>query len=249
MWTTTGALGRWRKRRTFRRAKRCWRCTCRTRARSRRRTTAGACTTRSSSATTFNMRGSACSSRSTGSILRSVCSVRTFAARRMHGAILDGIERLTEKQQQIAVRQRLRREQCRIGQGPGGCQNRPIRRQAAAERGYSAISPTSGSAWRSVNCWRERAWSTSPPVWTRRLPTDTISRWKWPNCNSDCSRSSIGSACSSARWSATTTCRTIPSKTSRIHVRHRGRISQIHRQALSTLRILLAVPATCDVSW
>jgi RNA polymerase sigma factor for flagellar operon FliA len=36
---------------------------------------------------------------------------RTFAARRMHGAILNGIERLTEKQQQIAVRQRLRAEQ------------------------------------------------------------------------------------------------------------------------------------------
>lgn len=33
---------------------------------------------------------------------------RTFAARRMHGAILDGIEKLTEKQQQIAVQQRLR---------------------------------------------------------------------------------------------------------------------------------------------
>jgi RNA polymerase sigma factor FliA len=32
---------------------------------------------------------------------------RTFAARRMHGAILDGLERLTEKQQQIAARQRL----------------------------------------------------------------------------------------------------------------------------------------------
>lgn len=33
---------------------------------------------------------------------------RTFAARRMHGAILDGIERQSEKQQQIAARQRLR---------------------------------------------------------------------------------------------------------------------------------------------
>lgn len=32
---------------------------------------------------------------------------RTFAARRMHGALLDGIEQLTEKQQQIAARQRL----------------------------------------------------------------------------------------------------------------------------------------------
>ena len=35
---------------------------------------------------------------------------RTFAARRMHGAILDGLERMTEKQQQIAARQRLRNE-------------------------------------------------------------------------------------------------------------------------------------------
>lgn len=32
---------------------------------------------------------------------------RTFAARRMHGEILDGIERMTEKQQQIATQQRL----------------------------------------------------------------------------------------------------------------------------------------------
>ncbi len=32
---------------------------------------------------------------------------RTFAARRMHGALLDGIEHMTEKQQQIAARQRL----------------------------------------------------------------------------------------------------------------------------------------------
>lgn len=35
---------------------------------------------------------------------------RTFAARRMHGAILSGLERLTEKQQQIAARQHLRTE-------------------------------------------------------------------------------------------------------------------------------------------
>lgn len=35
---------------------------------------------------------------------------RTFAARRMHGAILNGIERLTEKQQQISARQRARAE-------------------------------------------------------------------------------------------------------------------------------------------
>lgn len=35
---------------------------------------------------------------------------KTFAARRMHGAILNGLERLTEKNQQIAVQKKLRRE-------------------------------------------------------------------------------------------------------------------------------------------
>lgn len=35
---------------------------------------------------------------------------RTFAARRMRGAILDGLEHLSEKQQQIALHQRLRAE-------------------------------------------------------------------------------------------------------------------------------------------
>jgi RNA polymerase sigma factor for flagellar operon FliA len=35
---------------------------------------------------------------------------RTFASRRMHGAILNGLERMTEKQQQIAARQRARAE-------------------------------------------------------------------------------------------------------------------------------------------
>src|SRR4051794_7549107 len=39
---------------------------------------------------------------------------RSFAARRMHGAILDGIERLTEKQQQIAARQRLRADRMQV---------------------------------------------------------------------------------------------------------------------------------------
>jgi len=39
---------------------------------------------------------------------------RTFAARRMHGAILNGLERLTEKQQQIAARQRIRAERAEV---------------------------------------------------------------------------------------------------------------------------------------
>lgn len=45
---------------------------------------------------------------------------RTFAARRMHGAILNGLERLTEKQQQIAARQRLRGERMHDVQAAAG---------------------------------------------------------------------------------------------------------------------------------
>lgn len=57
---------------------------------------------------------------------------RTFAARRMHGAILDGLERQTEKQQQIAARQRLRQERTEeakalAGGQPGAMPNDPER--------------------------------------------------------------------------------------------------------------------------
>ena len=45
---------------------------------------------------------------------------RTFAARRMHGAILNGIERLTEKQQQISARQRLRAERLQAAKQAAG---------------------------------------------------------------------------------------------------------------------------------
>jgi RNA polymerase sigma factor for flagellar operon FliA len=39
---------------------------------------------------------------------------KTFASRRMHGAILDGIESATEKQRQIAMRRRLREERVAV---------------------------------------------------------------------------------------------------------------------------------------
>jgi len=45
---------------------------------------------------------------------------RTFAARRMHGAILSGLERLTEKQQQIAASQRLRAERLKEAKAMAG---------------------------------------------------------------------------------------------------------------------------------
>jgi RNA polymerase sigma factor for flagellar operon FliA len=61
---------------------------------------------------------------------------RTFAARRMHGSILNGIERLTEKQQQIALRQRLRHERAQAVKAASS---------AADAKLGSAGDPTAGS--------------------------------------------------------------------------------------------------------
>lgn len=48
-------------------------------------------------------------------------SFRTFAARRMHGTILDGVERLSDRNQQIALRRRLERERASaLGEGLPG---------------------------------------------------------------------------------------------------------------------------------
>jgi RNA polymerase sigma factor for flagellar operon FliA len=52
---------------------------------------------------------------------------KTFAARRMHGSILDGIERLTEKQQQIGARKRLEAQRAAV-----------IKEAIAAEHGEPA---------------------------------------------------------------------------------------------------------------
>lgn len=55
---------------------------------------------------------------------------RTFAARRMHGAILNGLQHATEKHQQIAARQRLRSERLQ-----------DVRELAGAAEGAAAPTP------------------------------------------------------------------------------------------------------------
>lgn len=57
---------------------------------------------------------------------------RTFAARRMQGAILNGLEKLTEKQQQVAVRQRLKRERLDTAKQSARERVEGFRRAAAA---------------------------------------------------------------------------------------------------------------------
>jgi RNA polymerase sigma factor for flagellar operon FliA len=45
---------------------------------------------------------------------------RTFAARRMRGAVLDGLARLTERQQQLSVQRQLRSDRCASLAAPAG---------------------------------------------------------------------------------------------------------------------------------
>ena len=175
---------------------------------------------------------------------------KTFAARRMHGAILDGIERLTEKQQQIAVRQRLHRE--RVGSLKRRADRDP---QAATSRhegdelfryladvgiglaicrlleGTGMVDNTTGS----VDAPGPDAHYAPVEMLQlqRRLlhfvdglgvQQRTVIRYHYLQ---EHSFEDIAALLSVTR----------------------GRVSQIHRQALMTLRAHLAPEAVCDVSW
>ena len=80
---------------------------------------------------------------------------RTFASRRMHGAILNGLERATEKQQQIAARRRVRAEALQ-----------DVKELAATQAG-GELAPRSAYTIRGVARW---GWQHSI------APTDTL-RW------------------------------------------------------------------------
>lgn len=62
---------------------------------------------------------------------------KTFAARRMHGAILDGLEVATEKHQQVAASQHLKRERLAAIKAEAaervGFSDKPMRRRASGE--------------------------------------------------------------------------------------------------------------------
>lgn len=167
---------------------------------------------------------------------------RTFAARRMHGAILDGIERATEKQQQIAARKRLvqeRRSAIREGLERGGTgqaprEDRLLQYVAEAGLAFALAWILDGTGMMDTGDGR----SDTPfyrPVELRQLRQRVVD--------------SVGA---------------LPAQEKDVIHRHyfqqmpfeqiatrlslsRGRISQIHHRALARLKDALAGPA-CDVS-
>lgn len=179
---------------------------------------------------------------------------RTFAARRMHGAILDGIERSTEKQQQIAVRQRLRRERVDAIKEAAGAEtglSRAVGRDQAPSgdalfryladvgiglalcRLLEGTGMVDLSAATDSSLPAERAYHPIELAQLRRRMLDlvdglsaqqrTVVRYHYLQEHSFADVASLMGVT-------------------------RGRVSQIHRQALAALRVGLAASPSCDVS-
>lgn len=174
---------------------------------------------------------------------------RTFASRRMQGAILSGLERLTERQQQMAVRQRLLRErlQCAKEAAAGAVQRRA--EQVSAEQQLFAYLAEVGIGLalgvlleETGMVDRDAAGVASEPeqhyrqvemsqlkrriaelVDTLPNPQRSVLQWHYLQ---DVSFTDIAD-----RLDLT-----------------RGRVSQLHRQALESLRSALARGQGCDLS-
>jgi RNA polymerase sigma factor FliA len=174
---------------------------------------------------------------------------RTFAARRMHGAILDGLERATEKQQQIAVRQRLRRERLVAVKGAPGADDGASRASdpdslfrylADVGIGLAICRLLDGTGMVDMTSSPDPA---SPPerhyegtelVQLRRRILEaiddlgpqqrTVIRYHYLQEHSF-------------------------DEVAKLLGVTRGRISQIHRQALTELRMQLGEGPACDIAW
>ena len=174
---------------------------------------------------------------------------RTFAARRMHGAILDGIEQLTEKQQQIAVRQRLEKQRhtsikdgaaseaaSRGGQGFSGDADQVLQYVAEAGLAFALAWILDGTGmldagersetlpfYRSVELRQLRQriveMVNSLPPQERKVVQSHYFQ--------DLPFDDIAQALQLSR----------------------GRVSQIHRKALSRLKDTIRTRRDCDVSW
>jgi RNA polymerase sigma factor for flagellar operon FliA len=174
---------------------------------------------------------------------------RTFAARRMHGAILSGLEKLTEKQQQVAVRQRLERERLEAAKLNARDAVDGARRPSAtkedelfaylAEVGFGLAlgvlleetgmidRDASGAASDAEQHYRRvemQQLKTRLSALVERLPPDQRSVLQWHYLHE---HSFVDIA-------------------KRLDL-SRSRVSQIHKQALGSLRQELAAGLTCDV--
>lgn len=172
---------------------------------------------------------------------------RTFAARRMHGAILDGLEHATEKQQQIAVRVRLARERLESAKAaplePGP--SRPLggealfRHLADVGIGLAICHLLDGTGMveapdRPEPASDERHYR---PVELAQLRERLVALV-----------ADLPPQQRTVIHAHYLQDQSFESLAERLQVT-RGRISQIHRAALGSLRALLETSPACDVAW
>lgn len=170
---------------------------------------------------------------------------KTFAARRMHGAILDGITRLTEKQQQIAVQQRLRKERLdeakeHAGEAPAGSGDRLFGYLAEVGIGLAISYLLEGTGMIDAEALPETVQEYDSPY--RRVELEQLRR-------------RLGEVVSRLNDQQRTVIRyhylqQHPfDEIAQMMNLTKGRISQVHRQALQALREQLGTRSHCDVSW
>ena len=172
---------------------------------------------------------------------------RTFASKRMHGAILDGIERLTEKQQQIAARKRLehqRREAIKeaiAGEASGraaGASNADQVLQYVAEAGLAFalawILDGTGMLDRTDKSETLPFYRSVELQQLRQRIIDIVNAL--PAQERKVIRSHYFQELPFEGIAKT------------LNVT-RGRVSQIHRKALARLKEVLRAGHDCDVSW
>jgi len=175
---------------------------------------------------------------------------RTFAARRMHGAILDGIERATEKQQQIGVRQRLRRERiAAVKEGAGTLPAAPGRGRDAdglfrylADVGIGMALCRLLEGTGMVDLGEEQA-----PATTGERPYQPIELAQLRRRIVECVDRLSDQQRTVIRYHYLQE-HSFEDVANLMGVT-RGRVSQIHRQALTALRAQLGEGPACDVSW
>ena len=180
---------------------------------------------------------------------------RTFAARRMHGAILDGIERLSEKQQQIAVRQRLRKERVQA-----------VKEAASAEASPSASTRRDAPARSADDLFRYLA-DVGIGLAICRLLEGTGMVDVEASAENTMPEQRYEAIELAQLHRRTLELMAALSPQQRTVIRYhylqehsfeeiadmmsvtRSRVSQIHRQGLSALRALLSAVPSCDVAW
>lgn len=168
---------------------------------------------------------------------------KTFAARRMHGAILDGLESLTEKQQQIAAMRRLRaqRKDSLVESGedtPPGSRTPEQALKFVSEVGLGlAVSWLLEGTGMIDGGERVQTQPFYQSVELRQLRERLLGLVK-------------GLPAQQSRVISAHYLQELPFEAiARTMGLSKGRISQIHKQALSTLRIALQAPPRRPTSY